>query len=336
MLYWRSVQIDDLNRMAKEERFNENRLSVGKAYTRVEIAGICNVTPPINSREWGGLREYLNCIVLFVTLDKKDFDSSIQYEDIFDDGGQTFFWESQNRSSQKTAVIQRIINQTPVLLFCRVINKVKSSTLPFIYVGHLNAENYEGKNPVSFEYTVEDFQDEPNVDLLELYLWRPNKPRRKRPIETSPERKARQVKKQAKLQAKKGQGYLVDAAKKKAIELHAMDVAKAHYEAKAYSVRDTSANFPYDFECTLGNELRRVEVKGTTQCFLSVNVTINEVTSARSEECETDLFIVHNIEITGKTPDYNASCGEIKLIENWYPEDVDLFATAFIYKVPAL
>jgi len=58
------------------------------------------------------------CILLFVTLDKKDFDGEIQYEDIFDDEGQTFFWESQNRSTQKTNVIQRIINGDSVLLFC--------------------------------------------------------------------------------------------------------------------------------------------------------------------------------------------------------------------------
>ena len=320
--------------MSKDEYFEEKGLVVGDSYTRPEIADICSVTPPINSRDWAGLREYKNCILLFVTLDKKDFDSAIQYEDIFDDEGQTFFWESQNRSSQKTAVIQRIIDQETVLLFCRMANKMKGKTLPFIYIGHLKAENYEGKKPVSFEFTVEDHQEISSDELLKLYLWHPQKTRRKRAIESSPDRIKRRVEKQAALLSRKGQGYLTDAAKKKVIELHAMGIAKSYYEEQHYSVRDTSANCPYDYECTLVNKLRRVEVKGTMQGLATVNVTINEVTSARSDECPTDLFIVYNIIVTGQTPEFKASGGEIKLIDNWYPEDKDLSATAFVYNIP--
>ena len=56
-----------------------------------------------------------------------------------------------------------------------------------------------------------------------------------------------------------------------------MDITRTHYEAKGWVVKDTSANRPYDFECTRGDEHLYVEVKGTTSDGRSIVLTKNEV-----------------------------------------------------------
>jgi hypothetical protein len=320
--------------MAKTEHFNATGLIVGENDSRPDIAELCGGEPPINTREWVGIREYDNCVLLFVTLDKKDFDNNIQYDDIFDDTGQTFFWESQNRNTQETYVIQRIINQDPVLLFVRLVNKVKSKTLPFVYVGHVTAEDYESEMPVHMSFNVDDWQQQSNEDLQELYIWEPNRKRRKRDIEVSPKRKQRSKAKKQRRQSSGGQGRASDAARNKAVEMRAMGVATEYYRSQGFTVADTSANKPYDLECTKGGEIRRVEVKGTTQGPRSVNVTVNEVVSARANDCETDLFIVHGISVSGTKPNYQADQGEPLLIENWKPDDASLTPTMFVYHLP--
>jgi len=93
-----------------------------------------------------------------------------------------------------------------------------------------------------------------------------------------------------------GQGRVVDAKRRKAIELAAMDRAKSHYELLGWQVEDTSAYRPYDLECRRGDsDVLRVEVKGLTQGVGTINVTVGEVNQARDPSVITDLFIVANI-----------------------------------------
>ena len=60
---------------------------------------------------------------------------------------------------------------------------------------------------------------------------------------------------------------------KKAVEKRSMTMARKHYEREGYHVEDTSANRPYDFECTKRGKVVRVEVKGTIGNGASVLVT---------------------------------------------------------------
>ena len=135
---------------------------------------------------------------------------------------------------------------------------------------------------------------------------------------------------------KGGQGRLIDPAKKKAIELHAMAVAREHYESLDYQVADTSKKdasnkAPFDLLCLKDAETRKIEVKGTTQSPLSVNVTANEVESARGLDCETDLFIVYGIIVYKELGEFRAEGGDTTILTNWIPEDEHLTPTQFIY-----
>lgn len=131
-----------------------------------------------------------------------------------------------------------------------------------------------------------------------------------------------------------GQGRVVDAQKKKAVELHAMTMAQSYYESQGYRVKDTSSNKPYDLECRKGNERRRVEVKGTMSKGAHVLVTSNEVDDAKSNVCETDLFIAFNIQVSQSEQEYVTQGNEFRLIANWKPKQTELVPKTFEYHLP--
>ena len=123
------------------------------------------------------------------------------------------------------------------------------------------------------------------------------------------------------------------AKERKAIEMHAMKVAAAHYRLRMWDVKDTSADHPYDLECRSGDRILRVEVKGTTGDGSTVNLTAGEVRNARLHPSA--LFVLHNIELErGDKP--LASGGIDHILEPWTPYDDDLRATQYRYGVPGL
>ena len=132
----------------------------------------------------------------------------------------------------------------------------------------------------------------------------------------------------------RGQGYQHDAAKKKAIELRAMAVARDHYQGLGYKLQDTSANCPYDYECKIGSKTLRVEVKGLSGSLGDVTVSKNEVIDARSNECATDLFVVYSIALVEvREKGYEGTGGEKYIEENWAPEESKLTATEYRYSI---
>ena len=243
--------------------------------------------------------------------------------DIFADEGRLLLWESQNRNTQNTPAIKNIIKGHHAILFARIFEKVKGKTQPFVYVGRLTSKNYQSEKTVHFLFNVDDFVHTSTGPLYDLYHWNEGAPIDQQP----PLLKAIKTRSQ-------GQGRMIDPKKKKSIELHAMLVAKNYYENLGYQVTDTSANCPYDFECDKNGELKRIEVKGTTMGPQTVNVTFNEVKSARADDCETDLFIVHAINVEIQLGEFIAEGGKIKLISNWKPKAEHLTPTAYTYRVP--
>jgi Domain of unknown function (DUF3883) len=87
------------------------------------------------------------------------------------------------------------------------------------------------------------------------------------------------------------QGYMRQAARKRAVELRALDAAIAHYAALYPKVENTSARRPYDLCCRRGKEEVRVEVKGSQGDGAKVFLTAGEVQNARSSGVRTDLFV---------------------------------------------
>ena len=310
----------------KSETLVIDQLAVGLAYSRNDVQILGGVAELVNTREWTGIVEFKNCIVLFSTLDKSQLAAPYQYNDYFAEG--SFFWESQGRNTQSSPSIERIIAEAcPILLFVREVAKVKGVTQPFIYFGTISPLDYDGNKPVTFQYELNEIPDNAPEPIRHLINWRKGEKRPLKPIEL-PDRKPSKP---------KGQGRQHDTAKKKAVELRAMKVAEEYYLSLGYQVEDTSYNRPYDFECNDGSDRVRVEVKGLTGKLGDVMVSANEVVDARSDECRTDLFVVHSIvinEVESKT--YEGEGGERYIEENWVPDESRLEPTQFRYSIQSV
>jgi len=305
----------------KEETLRFSSFQLGTEYTRNEIAAIGEVEPLVSTREWTGIVQFENCVVLFSTLDKEPFAEEYSYADYF--SGDKFYWESQNRNTQNTGFIQRIIGlEAPVLLFCRESAKVNNQTCPFIYVGSLTAEDYESNHPVQMRFHIDNYEENSPDTLKALSTWRKGIERTLRPLEL-PDRKPKKA---------TGQGFQADPDKKDAVELRAMNVAKTHYESLGFHIEDTSANKPYDLLCRQGAQLIRVEVKGLSGALGAVSVTYNEVESAIDQNYRTDLFIVHSIEVKEiGLKEYRGDDGIVVTEEEWRPLEERLKPISYRY-----
>ncbi|MFJ7997865.1 protein NO VEIN domain-containing protein [Streptomyces sp. NPDC096310] len=129
-----------------------------------------------------------------------------------------------------------------------------------------------------------------------------------------------------------GAGFISDPKKRKAVELHAENMAVTHYERQGWAVERIGK--PYDLHCTRAREERRVEVKGTTGAATSVELTTNEVEHARNPRHTVDLYVVSDIVVDAHSSDYAMSGGRVAHFEDWYPEEKDLRPRRFEYRLP--
>ena len=318
--------------MPEDQELQIENFQVGDAYTRKTVADTGGVPRPKQDRDWTGIVSFQNCVLLFVTLDKDGFEASNQYHDVFDVGGTIFYWDSQRRNTAETPAIARIIDGEPVIVFVRIVAKIRNKTQPFNYVGKLKLLDYQGEMPVQMVYEVCEHRVDAPSNLRAVYSWEPSDKRKLRSIEVGESADARPRAKRR--PSGSGQGRMLDPKKKKTIELRAMAIAEEYYEERGYGVTDTSKNSPFDLLCVKEQDERRVEVKGTTLKPRAVNVTANEVESAREPDTETDLFIVYDINVYKEADDYRAAEGEIKVLTNWIPEPEQLTPTQYVYHLP--
>ncbi|MEV7288746.1 DUF3883 domain-containing protein [Streptomyces sp. NPDC093252] len=129
-----------------------------------------------------------------------------------------------------------------------------------------------------------------------------------------------------------GTGFLSDPRKRKAVELHAEDLAAAHYEQRGWTVERVGK--PYDLRCVRAREELRVEVKGTTGAATSVELTANEVTHALDSQHTVDLYVVSDISVVKQGSDYVTSGGNVSHFQNWSPAEKDLRVTKYEYRLP--
>jgi len=303
-----------------DETINMSLFEVGSLYKKKDIRSLANLSESSGSREpWTGIASLANAELLFVNLDKRDAEEELKFNDFFD--GSDFFWEARNNDTLETTYIKKILESIPVYLFCRISKKGD-----FVYVGELNAVNYNEKvSPIQFVFELIDFQEEPNDSLLGLYSWKPNDVVRLPQISTNKDRNNR----------KSAQGFIRDTKKKELIESHAMKEAYEYYSDLGYEVQDCSGlrNLGYDYRCTKGKEVIESEVKGTTTNGDSVLLTRNEVDNAKTTNHRADLFIVYAQDIVVVEGEYKVLSSKTNLIENWLPKDQDLEALSFSYVV---
>jgi hypothetical protein len=131
-----------------------------------------------------------------------------------------------------------------------------------------------------------------------------------------------------------GTGYMADSTVRTAIEWHAVKLAIAAYREDGYEHRYVGNTAPYDLEVTRDDEVRRVEVKGSSGAVTEVELTIGEVLNSR-DSVTTDLFVVDGI-TWSRTPDGQVLVdgGSIRQWRDWTADDSSLTAIRFRHTLP--
>lgn len=129
-------------------------------------------------------------------------------------------------------------------------------------------------------------------------------------------------------------GYIADSAVRSAIEWRAVNLAIGEYEAHGYKVEYTGSSKPFDLLVAKGQDVRRVEVKGSSGAATTVELTSGEVDNSR-ESIPTDLYVVDGIEWTRAADgSVHASGGDTRWWKDWTTEDASLTATRYRYALP--
>lgn len=127
--------------------------------------------------------------------------------------------------------------------------------------------------------------------------------------------------------------YVMDARLRRAIEEHAVGRAVEHYERLGYAIEDVGKFRSYDLHAVRGLEVLRIEVKGSTQTAMSVELTINEVNNADGKS--TILVVVDQIaRVDSATELPELKGGRLRVWECWQPADEDLQPIRFNYRIP--
>jgi Protein NO VEIN, C-terminal len=122
---------------------------------------------------------------------------------------------------------------------------------------------------------------------------------------------------------------------KVAVEALAMNMASEFY-SKAWEVEDVHGTKSYDLICHRDDEVKHVEVKGTTTDGAEVILTPNEVRHAREHSC-TALFVVSNITVErAEDGTVMATGGRRHLYDLWRLDDGTLTPLGFRYQVPGI
>lgn len=130
--------------------------------------------------------------------------------------------------------------------------------------------------------------------------------------------------------ARKGQGFGLNAKERQAVELRAMDMVEDWLLSQGYKPSNTSANKPYDFEAKKDDETLFVEVKGTTSDKAdAIAMTHGEVALHRKEKGRTALMIVTGIRLQKDEKWPVASGGTLETLIRWDIDEWLLEPTAF-------
>jgi hypothetical protein len=129
-----------------------------------------------------------------------------------------------------------------------------------------------------------------------------------------------------------GAGFRTDAAEIRAIEKHAIKLAKSHYEDQGFEIRELGK--PFDLEVKNGDLNLTVEVKGTTSDGSKVVLTRNEVAHHEAAFPDNALVIVRNIKLhRGKPP--KADGGHLYELRGWAIDSGALRPISYTYEVPS-
>jgi len=118
-----------------------------------------------------------------------------------------------------------------------------------------------------------------------------------------------------------------------AIEERAVVVTRKHFEDElGYKTEDVGKRESYDVHATKGQEVVKVEVKGTTTDGAEVVLTRNEVNLHRAEHPNNALAVVRNITLDRSGDQPVATGGELVLVMPWEINEGGLIPIAYDYR----
>lgn len=154
------------------------------------------------------------------------------------------------------------------------------------------------------------------------------------PLSVSPEvRDAIEAAAEISSPARSGQGFSLTGPERKAVELHAMELATKHLESLGYRVKDVSLKESYDLLAAMEDVLIKVEVKGTTGLLGSIVLTRNEVDLHRVAHPCNALVVVHSIELETKNDVPKARGGLVRCWLPWSLEEERLKPLSYSYEL---
>lgn len=128
-------------------------------------------------------------------------------------------------------------------------------------------------------------------------------------------------------------GRRFTAEENTAIEERAVLVTRKHFEDElGYKTEDVGAYESYDVRATKGQEVVKVEVKGTTTDGAEIVLTRNEVKLHRADYPNNALAVVRNIALDRSGDQPVASGGELVLVMPGSINEGDLVPFAFDYR----
>jgi hypothetical protein len=131
-----------------------------------------------------------------------------------------------------------------------------------------------------------------------------------------------------------GQGYMLDTASRTAVEQLAMRAATDHYRHNGWTVVDVSTTRSYDLHCTRSDEVRHVEVKGTTTSGGHVLLTPNEVALAVTQPSRAALYVLSDVVVTtAESSPVTASGGTAVALDPWTLDPERLSPTGYTYSL---
>jgi len=129
------------------------------------------------------------------------------------------------------------------------------------------------------------------------------------------------------------QGFVLTAAEKKVIELHAVKLAIEHLSMLGYTeIEDVGDQESFDLRAFSPDKQISVEVKGSTGSASSVVLTRNEVDFQKKAYPLNGLFVVSNIKLIHDEGVF-AQGGEVKFLTPWLIVENSLKVISYEYEV---
>lgn len=131
-----------------------------------------------------------------------------------------------------------------------------------------------------------------------------------------------------------GQGFVLTASERKAIEDHSVRMATEYFKERGWSVKDVGAKESFDLLLSRGDERCRAEVKGTTSPGTEVILTRAEVEKQRTYYPHNALVVVHSIKLDRTGDEPTTSGGVLHCTSPWAVHDEDLTVISYSYHTP--